>query len=107
MTTGRSRPVPIWAWPVALLAGAFLVNAIPHGVMGLTGQAFPTLFSGGPPNLSSAVVNVLWAAINVTAGWALLYAIRAWKGTVAIRLVVAAAMLGFGLLLAQAFSTML
>lgn len=99
--------IPIWAWPVALLAGAFLVNAIPHAVMGLTGQAFPTIFSGGPPSLSSALVNVLWSAINVAVGVGLLYAIRRWTGTLAIRLGAAFGAFAFGLVLANAFSTMM
>ena len=99
--------IPIWAWPVALLAGAFLVNAIPHAVMGLTGQAFPTVFSGGPPNLSSAVVNVIWSAINLAVGIGLLYVIRRWTGMPAIRLVAALGAFAFGLVLANAFSTMM
>jgi hypothetical protein len=103
----RPMPVPIWAWPLALLAGAFLINAVPHAVMGLTGQAFPTIFSGGPPNLSSAAVNVSWSAINLAAGVGLLCAIRRWTGTLAIRLVAALGALAFGLVLANAFSTMM
>jgi hypothetical protein len=101
----RPMPVPIWAWPLALLAGAFLINAVPHAVMGLTGQAFPTIFSGGPPNRSSAAVNVIWSGINLAAGGGLLYAIRRWTGTPAIRLVMAFAAFGFGLMLAVVFST--
>ena len=107
MTTEHPRPVPIWAWPLAFLAGAFLTNAVPHAVMGLTGQAFPTPFSGGPPNLSSAEINILWSAVNVAAGLGLLYAIRNWTGRFAIRLVIAVAALVFGLVLANAFSTMM
>lgn len=60
-----------WYLPVArFLAGAFLCNAVPHLVQGLTGQQFQTPFAGG--GLSSPVVNVLWGAANLTAGGFLL-----------------------------------
>ncbi len=41
-------------------AGAFLVNAIPHFVSGVTGRPFPSPFASPPgKGLSSPVVNVL------------------------------------------------
>lgn len=104
MADAASRSTPLWVWPLALLAGAFLINAVPHGVMGVTGRAFPTVFSGGPPNLSSPELNVVWSAINVVLGLGLLYAIRLWTGSLAVRLVVAAGMFGFGVALARVFS---
>lgn len=51
------------------LAGAFLVNGIPHLVNGVSGRAFPTPFAKPPGRgLSSPLVNVLWAAANFVAG---------------------------------------
>jgi hypothetical protein len=45
--------------------GAFLVNAIPHFVSGVTGHPFQSPFATPPgQGLSSALVNVLWGAFN-------------------------------------------
>lgn len=79
MADKYAGPPPVWVWPVAVLVGAFLTNAIPHGVMGITGQAFPTPFSGGPPNLSPAWLNVVWSLINLAVGYALWRAIARWR----------------------------
>jgi hypothetical protein len=41
--------------------GAFLTNAIPHFMMGVTGHPFQSPFATPPgEGLSSAMVNVLW-----------------------------------------------
>ena len=55
------------------LGCALLVNAIPHFVNGLSGQAFQSPFAS-PPGVgeSSPVVNVLWGASNVFVGSVLL-----------------------------------
>jgi hypothetical protein len=55
-------------------AGAFLTNAIPHLVQGISGNRFQTPFAS-PPGVgeSSAIVNVLWGFCNVAIGGALLY----------------------------------
>lgn len=55
------------------LGCALLVNAIPHCVNGLSGQAFQSPFAN-PPGVgeSSPVVNVLWGASNVLMGSVLL-----------------------------------
>ena len=58
---------------VLFLAGAFLVNAIPHLVSGLRGETFPTPFAtprGRGP--SSPFVNVLWGGLNAIVGSVLL-----------------------------------
>jgi len=45
--------------------GAFLVNAIPHFVNGVTGHPFQSPFAHPPgEGLSSAWVNVLWGSFN-------------------------------------------
>lgn len=50
--------------------GAFLVNAIPHFVSGVSGRSFPTPFASPPgKGLSSPVVNVLWGTANAVAGY--------------------------------------
>ena len=54
--------------------GAFLVNAIPHFVSGVSGRRFPTPFASPPGRgLSSAFVNVLWGALNLVIGYVLVF----------------------------------
>ncbi len=54
-------------------SGALLCNSIPHLTAGLQGMPFPTPFAKprGVGN-SPPLVNVLWGAVNVAAGLALL-----------------------------------
>ncbi|MGH9640463.1 MAG: hypothetical protein ACRD3Y_10405, partial [Bryobacteraceae bacterium] len=50
--------------------GAFLVNAIPHFVNGVSGRSFPTPFASPPgKGQSSPMVNVLWGTANAVAGY--------------------------------------
>jgi hypothetical protein len=59
----------------AFFAGAFLSNAVPHFIKGVSGDKFPTPFSKPPgKGLSSAVTNVIWALFNIIVGY-LLYKI--------------------------------
>lgn len=59
-------------WLFSFLAGAFLFNAIPHFVNGISGNAFPTPFADPPgKGLSSPELNVLWAIFNIGAGYLL------------------------------------
>ena len=52
--------------------GAFLANAVPHLVSGITGRAFQSPFAKPPGRgLSSATVNVLWGFFNVAVGYGL------------------------------------
>ena len=47
-------------------AGAFLANVVPHFVAGIQGNKFPTPFAKPPgKGLSSPIVNVLWALVNI------------------------------------------
>jgi hypothetical protein len=56
----------------ALLAGMFLVNAVPHFVNGVSGQPFPSPFADPPgQGLSPPVVNVLWGSFNLVVGYLL------------------------------------
>jgi len=52
--------------------GVFLVNAIPHFVSGVMGHPFQTPFaSPSGEGLSSALINVLWGALNFSIGYLL------------------------------------
>ena len=56
----------------AFFAGGFLTNAVPHFVNGISGNAFPTPFAHpSGQGLSSPLVNVLWALLNLLAGYLL------------------------------------
>ena len=56
----------------AFFAGAFLANAIPHFVHGISGDKFPTPFAKPPgKGLSSSLVNVVWSLVNVVIGYLL------------------------------------
>jgi len=53
-------------------AGIFLANAVPHFVHGISGDPFPTPFAHPPgKGLSSPLVNVLWALLNLVVGYIL------------------------------------
>ena len=69
----NTSPDLVWYhYLAALLAGIFLVNAIPHFVNGISGHPFPTPFADPPgQGLSSPGVNVLWGACNVVVGYLL------------------------------------
>ena len=57
----------------AFFAGAFLANALPHLVHGMSGDRFPTPFARPPGRgLSSAPLNVGWGLANLAVGCALL-----------------------------------
>ena len=50
-------------------AGMFLTNVVPHFVNGVSGDPFPTPFAHPPgKGLSSPLVNVLWALLNLVVG---------------------------------------
>ncbi len=53
--------------------GAFLANAVPHFVSGVSGHPFQSPFANPPgEGLSSALVNVLWGFFNAVVGYVLL-----------------------------------
>lgn len=61
--------MPWYAYLACFFAGAFLTNAVPHFVKGVTGESFPTPFAKPPGRgLSSPVVNVLWGFVNIIIG---------------------------------------
>ena len=81
-------------------AGMFLANAVPHFVHGISGDRFPTPFAHPrSKGLSSPTVNVVWALLNLVAGYILFRVGRVSSGGV----------LGLGIFFAGivAISTML
>lgn len=65
--------MPWYVYVAYFFAGAFLVNAVPHFVTGVTGRRFPSPFASPPgKGESSPVVNVLWAALNLLVAYLLL-----------------------------------
>ena len=53
--------------------GAFLVNAIPHFVSGVSGRPFPSPFASPPgQGESTALVNVLWGSLNLVIAYLLI-----------------------------------
>jgi hypothetical protein len=53
--------------------GAFLANAVPHFVSGVTGHPFQSPFASPPGvGLSSSTVNVLWGSFNFAIAYLLL-----------------------------------
>lgn len=64
--------MPWYFYLAYFFGGAFLVNAVPHFVNGVSGRSFPTPFASPPGRgLSSPTVNVLWGALNVLIGYLL------------------------------------
>jgi hypothetical protein len=57
---------------VCFFAGMFLANVVPHFVHGISGNPFPTPFAHlQGKELSSPIVNVAWALVNLIVGWVL------------------------------------
>jgi hypothetical protein len=68
--------MPWYVYVAYFFAGAFLVNAVPHFVNGVSGRKFPSPFSKPPgKGESSPMVNVLWGSFNIVAGYLLLFRI--------------------------------
>lgn len=75
-----------WSFSVAyFFSGAFLANAIPHLVSGVSGKPLQSPFASPPfKGLSSPIVNVAWALANLAAGFLLLrlvgsFDLRSWS----------------------------
>ena len=65
--------MPLLPSTAYVFGGAFLVNAVPHFVSGVTGRAFQTPFAKSPgQGPSSSTVNVLWGALNLAVGYVLI-----------------------------------
>lgn len=56
----------------SFFAGVFLTNMVPHFVNGVSGNRFPPPFAKPPGRgLSSPLLNVVWALINLIVGYLL------------------------------------
>jgi hypothetical protein len=67
MTPARWYHYIVW-----FFGGAFLTNAIPHLVSGVSGSPLQTPFASPPGvGLSSSTVNVLWGFFNLMVGYVL------------------------------------
>ncbi|MDB5144346.1 MAG: hypothetical protein JWQ66_3059 [Mucilaginibacter sp.] len=87
-------------------SGAFLSNAIPHFVNGMSGDKFPTPFAKPPgQGLSSPVLNVAWAGLNIVIGVVLLKAGKLQTGNALDLVVFFAGFMAMALMLAGRFST--
>jgi hypothetical protein len=76
--------------------GAFLSNAVPHFVNGVSGHPFQSPFATPPgEGLSSATVNVLWGFFNLAVGYVLVCRV----GRFELRQTRHVAVLGLGVLL--------
>ncbi len=84
--------------------GAFLANAVPHFVSGVSGHSFPSPFAHPPgEGQSPALVNVLWGFANLIIGYLLIckvgtFELRRWR-----HVLVAGAGLLMAVMLARAF----
>ena len=95
----------LWIWIADFFGGAFLANAVPHFVNGISGRPFPTPFAKPPGRgKSSPTVNVLWGAFNIAVGFVLLRPVGGFEIR-AVGDVVAAGLGGLvmALMLARAF----
>jgi hypothetical protein len=110
-TASPSSPKPAvaamrWHHYVAyFFGGAFLTNAVPHFVNGISGRPFQSPFASPPgQGLSSSTVNVLWGLLNLVVGYALVcrvgcFDLRRTRHVV----VVGVGVLAMAVMLAQAF----
>jgi hypothetical protein len=58
--------------------GAFLANALPHLIAGVSGQPLQSPFASPPfKGLSSPTVNVAWALVNLAFAYLLLVQVKA------------------------------
>src|ERR1700722_672682 len=77
-------------------AGAFLTNAVPHFVNGISGNPFQSPLASPPgEGLSSSTVNVLWGFCNLAVGYVLVCRV----GTFELRRTRHVLILGLGVLL--------
>ena len=86
-----------WVHYVAyFFGGAFMANAVPHFVSGVTGHPFQSPFASPPgQGLSTSTTNVLWGLFNVAVAYVLLTRV----GTFELRNAPTAVVFGLGILL--------
>jgi len=65
-------PMKWYHYVAGFFAGVFLTNVVPHFVNGISGNSFPTPFANPPgKGLSSPLINILWALLNLLIGYLL------------------------------------
>jgi hypothetical protein len=101
-----ARDIPLWVWPVAVLTALFLANAVPHTLAGPLILNLPTPFNGGPGSLSTPMVNELWGLSNIVIGGLLLWRIRPWLGSTAIRTTMIVTAFAFAIFLTWAIGSL-
>jgi len=85
-------------------SGGFLANAVPHFVHGISGDRFPSPFAHPPGRgLSSPTVNVLWALVNLAAGYVLLRVGKVAAGNIPALIVFFAGIAAIGIQMSVAF----
>jgi hypothetical protein len=91
-----------WAHLVSyFFGGAFMANAAPHLICGLTGRPFQSPFAKPPgEGLSSSIVNVVWGFANLVVGYLLVCRV----GEFSLRDNADMAALGLGILLLSLFA---
>jgi hypothetical protein len=102
MTDGEEHLTMNWIHSVSyLFGGAFLANAFPHLVSGMTGRPFQSPFAKpSGEGLSSATVNVGWGFFNAVVG----YLLVAQVGAFDLRATTHVLAFGLGALLIGIFS---
>src|SRR5690348_18493137 len=85
--------------------GAFLANAVPHFVNGISGAPFQSPFASPPgEGLSSSTVNVLWGFFNLVVGYLLVCRVGSFEPRQTKHVVVVGlGILVMGVLLARTF----
>jgi hypothetical protein len=80
-STERKTEMTWYHYIACFFAGLFLANFVPHFVHGISGNRFPTPFAHPPgKGLSSPTLNVIWALLNLAAGYFLFRAGRVCSG---------------------------
>ena len=87
-------------------SGAFLSNAVPHFVQGVSGNKFPSPFAKPPgKGLSSATLNVFWGGFNIIVGYVLFYAGKTDLGNCVDAVVFFVGVMLMGVMLSSNFKT--
>jgi hypothetical protein len=93
--------IPWLADAAYFFGGAFLANAVPHFVAGVSGRPFQTPFAKPPgKGLSTSTVNALWGFANLVAAYLLIARVGAFDTRAADN----ASAAGLGVLLMAVFS---
>ena len=70
--------MPLYVYFAHFFGGAFVANALPHLIAGVSGRALPSPFASPPfKGLSSPTVNVAWALANLAFAYLLLVRVEA------------------------------